>query len=150
MKVFIIIFITVALNFISCKENYSELIQKIELTQTALLQQDSILIAQRNTLSSLVYSGSNSINTVNSEDTNLTNLVSKQNSLITRIQLIIQKNKQLIIELNNNTTNPNEVYKNYAANADELELMKTEIYTTTINYTKLVEQNFKNVGDSIK
>lgn len=85
MKVFIIIFITVALNFISCKENYSELIQKIELTQTALLQQDSILIAQRNMLFSLVYSGSNSISTVNSEDTNLTNLVSKQNSLITRL-----------------------------------------------------------------
>lgn len=54
------------------------------------------------------------------------------------------------LELNNNTTNPNEVYKNYAANTGELELMKTEIYTTTINYNKLIEPKFKNVSDSIK
>lgn len=150
MKISIIIFLLLLLSLISCKENYTELIQKIEVTQTALLQQDSILTTQRNELSSLVYTNTAITTNSNAADTVLTNLVSKQHTLITRLQLIIQKNKELIIKLNDNSTDPNEVYKNYLANADELELMKKEINSATTSYTQLVEQNFKNLGDSIK
>lgn len=150
MKISIIIFLLLLLSLISCKENYTELIQKIEVTQKALLQQDFILTSQRNELSALVYTNTAITTNSNAADTVLTNLVSKQHTLITRLQLIIQKNKALIIKLNDGSTDANEVYKNYLANADELELMKTEINSATTSYTQLVKQGFKNLGDSIK
>ena len=90
---------------------------------------------------------------INPEDTMLVNLVSKQNELITRLEVIIQKNKELITKLNDNSAKPTEVEKEYTAHVDELALMQTEINTAKEGYEKLVkqvEEAFKNLLDTAK
>lgn len=138
----------------SCKEDTTELIQKIESTQTELQQHDSVLITQRAELSALVFTDiTKQPEHVNPEDTVLTNLVSKQNTLITRLELIIQKNRELITKLNNNSANPKEIEKEYTSHVDELELMKPEINSAKEDYNKLVEivdEAFKSLGDTTK
>lgn len=136
----------------SCKEDYSELIQKIETTQIELLEQDSILTTQRNEISKLVFTDTTKQNEdVSLEDMMLTVLVGQQNTLITRLKLIIQNNKELITKLNDNSANPKEVEKEYIAHSDELELMKPEINSVKETYNKLAEEvdnAFKNLGDT--
>lgn len=135
----------------SCKEDNSELIQKIGTTQIELLQEDSILTTQRNEISKLVFTNTTKKIEVSPEDTMLTILVSQQNTLITRLELIIQNNKELITKLNDHSANPKEVEKDYIAHADELELMKPEINSAKEAYNKLVEEvdnAFKTLGDT--
>ena len=151
----IIIASTIALflSLTSCKEDNSELIQKIETTQIELQQQDSALTNQRNELSKLVFTDTTKHEEINPEDTMLVNLVSKQNELITRLEVIIQKNKELITKLNDNSAKPTEVEKEYTAHVDELALMQTEINTAKEGYEKLVkqvEEAFKNLLDTAK
>ncbi len=137
----------------SCKEDHTELIQKIETTQLELQQQDSILTIQRNELSTLVFTDTVKKENVNPDDNLLTNLVSKQNTLITRIELIIQKNKELITKLNDNSAAEDEVNKEYLAITNEIELMKPETNAAKDSYNKLVEeieQAFKSLEDSTK
>lgn len=138
----------------SCKEDTAELIHKIETTQTDLQQQDSVLITQRTELSALVFADTTKqAEHANSEDTVLTNLVNKQNTLITRLELIMQKNRELITKLDNNSANPKEIEKEYFSHVDELELMKPEIISAKEDYNKLVEivdEAFKSLGDTTK
>lgn len=143
--------IALFLSLTSCKEDNSELIQKIETTQIELHQQDSALTNQRNELSKLVFTNTTKREEINPEDTMLINLVSKQNELITRLEVIIQKNKELITKLNDNSAKPAEVEKEYTAHVDELALMQTEINTAKEGYEKLVKEvaeAFKNLLDS--
>jgi len=145
--------IALFLSLTSCKEDYSELIQKIEATQTELQQQDSALTNQRNELSKLVFTDTTKHQEIEPADTVLTMLVSEQNTLITRLEVIIQKNKELIAKLNDNSANPSEVEKEYTAHVDELELMKPEINSAKESYEKLVkevDEAFKNLGDTTK
>lgn len=131
----LVIFFTIA----SCKEEYSELIRKIVFTQSDIRQQDSALISQRNELSAIVYRATNKKPNANSEDSILTNLVSTQNTLITRLEILSQKNKELIDKLNESSVNPAEIYNEYKLHADELELMKPEINQARESYNKFVE-----------
>lgn len=136
----------------SCKEDNSELIQKIETTQLELQQEDSALTTQRNEISKLVFTDTTRQNeAVSHEDTALTILVSQQNTLITRLELIFQNNKELITKLNDDSANPKEIEKEYTAHLDEIELMKPEINSAKESYNKLVEEvdkAFKNLGDT--
>lgn len=86
---------TIALTacLISCKEDNTELIQKIETTQISLQQQDSVLTNQRNELSKLVFTDTTTQQEIEPADTALTILVGQQNALITRLEVIIQKTK---------------------------------------------------------
>lgn len=146
--------IVLALSLTSCKEDYSELIQKIEATQTELQLQDSALVNQRNELSKRVFTGtSTSSGIMTPKDSLLTILVTEQNTLITRLEIIIQKNKELITKLNDDLVNPIEAEKEYTAHVDELELMKPEINSVKESYETLVKQvreAFKSVGDTTK
>ncbi len=146
---------TIALTvcLISCKEDNTELIQKIETTQIALQQQDSVLTNQRNELSKLVFTDTAKQQEIEPADTALTILVGQQNALITRLEVIIQKNKELITKLNDDSVNPKEAEKEYTAHADELALMQTEIDAAKERYENLVkkvDEAFKNLEDTTK
>ena len=136
----------------SCKEEYSELIQKIETTQLELQKEDSTLTTQRNEIAKLVYTNTSSKSeTFSNEEMALTTLASQQNTLITRVEILMQKNKELIDKLNGSSVNPEEIYNEYKAHADELELMKPEINTAKESYElllKKVDDAFKNLGDT--
>ena len=146
---------TIALTacLISCKEDNTELIQKIETTQITLQQQDSVLTNQRNELSKLVFTDTTTQQEIEPADTALTILVGQQNALITRLEVIIQKNKELITKLNDDSVNPKEAEKEYTAHADELALMQTEIDVAKERYENLVkkvDEAFKNLLDTTK
>lgn len=133
--------IALTLSLTSCKEDYSELIQKIEATQTELQQQDSVLVNQRNELSKRVFTATTtSQKIINPKDSLFTILVNEQNTLITRLEVIIQKNKELITKLNDDSVNPIEAEKEYTAQVDELELMKPEINSAKESYENLVKE----------
>lgn len=137
----------------SCKEDNTELIQKIESSQIELQQQDSVLTNQRNELSKLVFTDTTKQQQIKPADTVLSNLVSQQNTLITRLEVIIQKNKELIVKLNDDSVNPKEAEKEYITHTDELALMQTEIDAAKARYESLakqVEEAFKNLGDTSK
>ncbi len=146
---------TIALTvcLISCKEDNTELIQKIETTQIALQQQDSVLTNQRNELSKLVFTDTTKQQEIEPADTALTILFGQQNALITRLEVIIQKNKELITKLNDDSVNPKEAEKECTAHADELVLMQTEIDAAKESYENLVkkvDEAFKNLEDTTK
>ena len=125
--------------FTSCKEDFSALIQKIETTQVQLHQYDSTLISQRNELSMILFTDTTrQSQKMKPSDTTFVNLVSHQNTLITRLEIISQKNKELINQLNEHSADPEKIFKEYTAHADELELMKLEINSTKESYEKLV------------
>lgn len=68
--------------------------------------------------------------------------------MITRLEIIIQKNKELITQLNDNSVNPIEAEKEYTAHVDELELMKTQINATNESYETLINQ-MKDISKSV-
>ncbi|MES2566014.1 MAG: hypothetical protein V4565_04075 [Bacteroidota bacterium] len=153
MKNYIIIIASIfAISLTSCKEDYSELIQKIETTQIELQKEDSALTSQRNEIAKLVYSDtSTNSSSVSPEEMILTTLAAEQNTLITRLEILSQKNKELIDKLNETSVNPEEIHNEYKSHADELELMKPEINSAKDSYNQLVEeveQVFKNQGDT--
>ena len=136
----------------SCKEDYSELIQKIETTQVELQKEDSTLVTQRNEIVQLVYTDTTrGFQALSPEEMTLTNLAGEQNTLITRLEVIIQKNKELITQLNDGTGELKEVEKEFTAHLDELVMMKPEINAVKESYDKLVkdvEHAFKKLGDT--
>lgn len=156
MKTFIkILALTVVTHSLtSCKEDYSELIQKIEITQVELQKEDSALTTQRNEIAKLVYTDTTSSSeAISPEEMTLTNLAGEQNTLITRLEILLQKNKELIAQLNDNSTDPKEVEKEFTSHQDELELMKPEINAVKESYEKLVKDvgdAFKKLGDTTK
>lgn len=157
MKNYIIAIVTSVILVIgstSCKEDHTLLIQKIETTQIELQKEDSALTTQRNEIAQLVYTDTtNSSEAVSPEEMSLTVLVGQQNTLITRLEILIQKSKELIAELNNNSADPKEVEKEFTSHQDELELMKLEIDAAKDGYEKLIKQvneAFKNLLDTTK
>ena len=146
--------VALVIGLTSCKEDYAELIQKIETTQADLREQDSVLTTQRNEIAQLVYTDTTkNSETVSPEEMTLTNLAGQQNTLITRLEIIIQKNKELITKLNEDSADPKEVEKEYTAHKDELELMKPEINSAKESYEDLVKEVgklFKKLSDTTK
>ncbi|MCD6019227.1 MAG: hypothetical protein K0S53_2348 [Bacteroidetes bacterium] len=146
--------IALAICLASCKEDYSQLIQKIETTQIELQQQDSVLTSQRTEIAQLVYTDTTGKSeAVSPEEMALTNLAGEQNTLITRLEIIIQKNKELIAQLSDSSVDPKEVEKEFTSHRDELELMKPEINAAKESYNKLVKEVakvFKELSDTTK
>lgn len=146
--------VTLVVCLISCKENNSALIQKIETIQAELQKEDSALTSQRNEIAQLVYTDTTSSSeAVSPEEMTLTNLAGEQNTLITRLEIIMQKNKELIAQLNDDAADPKEVEKEFASHQDELELMKPEINAAKESYEALVkevDETLHSVGSKTK
>ncbi|MES2763370.1 MAG: hypothetical protein V4677_14245 [Bacteroidota bacterium] len=144
--------IALAFTITSCTDDTHAFIQKIEATQTELKQQDSLLMSYRSELSSVMFTDTTAKST-NPDDSLFNNLSQKINPLITRLELMIEKNKGLVEQVKTNTGDAKEVEKEYAAHVDELELMKPEIAAAKSDYEKLVaevDEAFKSLGDTTK
>lgn len=148
---FIATSIILAFSFTSCTDDTDAFIQKIEATQTELKQQDSILVTYRSELSSVAFTDTTKNNTPS--DSLLNNLSQKINPLITRLELMIEKNKSLVEQVKSNSGDSKQVEKDYTAQLDELELMKPEIASVKSDYEKIVDEvdeAFKSLGDTAK
>lgn len=143
--------IVCAFSITSCTDDSDAFIQKIEATQTELKQQDSILVAYRSGLSAIAFSDTTKNN--NSNDSLLNSLSQKINPLITRLELMIEKNKSLIEQVKTNSGDSKQVEKDYTAQLDELELMKVELVKAKNDYEKIVakvDEAFIGFGDKAK
>ena len=143
--------IVLAFSFTSCTDDTDAFIQKIEATQTELKQQDSILVSYRSELSSVAFTDTTKNN--NPDDSLLNNFSQKINILITRLELMIEKNKALVEQIETSTGDSKQVEKDYTAQLDELELMKPEINTVRDGYCKMAassDESLKNLGDTAK
>lgn len=143
--------IVLVFSFVSCTDDTDAFVQKIEATQTELKQQDSILVAYRAELSSLAFT--DTIKNSKPQDSLFNSLSQKINPLITRLELMIEKNKSIVEQVKTNTGDSKQVEKDFASQVDELELMKPEIAAAKSDYEKLVakvDENFKSVDDSTK
>lgn len=135
----------------SCTDDTDAFVQKIEATQTELKQQDSILVAYRSELSSLGFT--DTTKNSNPDDSLLSKLSEKINPLITRLELMIEKNKSIVELVKTNTGDSKQVEKDYTSQVDELELMKPEIAAAKSDYEKIVAEvadAFKNLLDTAK
>mgnify|MGYP001113783923 CR=1 FL=1 len=143
--------IVLIFSFTSCTDDTDAFIQKIEATQTELKQQDSLLVSYRSELSAVAYTDSTKNNS--DEDNVFYKLSQKINPLITRLELMIEKNKALVEQVKTNTGDSKQVQKDYTAQIDELELMKPEIASAKSDYEKIVAETaeaFKSLGDTTK
>ena len=80
-------------------------------------------------------------------------LSGKINPLITRLELMIEKNKTLVEQVKTNSGDSKQVEKDYTTQLDELELIKPEIATIKSDYEKIVakvDEAFKNLEDTTK
>ena len=144
--------IVLAFSFTSCTDDTEAFVQKIEATQTELKQQDSILVSYRSELSSVMFTDTTA-KSINPDDSLFNNLSQKINPLITRLELMIEKNKALVEQVKTNSGDSKQVEKDYTAQVDELELMKPEIAAAKSDYEKtvaVVDEAFKSVGDTTK
>ena len=135
----------------SCTDDTAAFIQKIEATQTELKQQDSILTNYRSELSLLTFT--DTVSSSNPDDTLISVLSGKINPLITRLELMIEKNKALVEQVKTNSGDSKQVEKDYTVQLDELELMKPEIASVKSDYEKTVaevDEAFKNLSDTTK
>lgn len=143
--------IVLVLSMTSCFDDTDAFIQKIEATQTELKQQDSILTTYRSELSLLTFT--DTVSASNPDDTLINVISGKINPLITRLELMIEKNKTLIEQVKTNSGDSKQVEKDYTAQLDELELIKPEIATVKSDYEKIVakvDEAFKNLEDTTK
>lgn len=143
--------IVLVFSMTSCFDDTDAFIQKIEATQTDLKQQDSLLVAYRSELSSVAFT--DTITNANPKDSLFTKLSEKINPLITRLELMIEKNKTLVEQVKTNSGDAKQVEKDYTAQLDELELMKPEIASVKSDYEKIVaevDEAFKTLGDTTK
>jgi hypothetical protein len=143
--------IVLVLSMTSCFDDTDAFIQKIEATQTELKQQDSILTAYRSELSLLTFT--DTVSTSSPDDTMINVLSGKINPLITRLELMIEKNKTLVEQVKTNSGDSKQVEKDYTTQLDELELIKPEIATIKSDYEKIVakvDEAFKNLEDTTK
>lgn len=143
--------IVLVFSMTSCFDDTDAFIQKIETTQTELKQQDSVLVSYRSELSSVAYT--DTTKKENPSDSLFNNVLQKINPLITRLELMIEKNKVLVEQVKNNTGNSKQVEKDYIAQLDELELIKPEIASAKSDYEKTVaevDETFKSLGDTTK
>lgn len=143
--------IVLVFSFSSCTDDIDAFIQKIETTQTELKQQDSILVSYRSELSALAFT--DTTKNKNSNDSLFNNVLQKINPLIVRIELMIEKNKALVVQVKTNTGDSKQVEKDYVSQLDELELIKPEIASAKSDYEKIiaeVDEAFESVGDTTK
>ena len=143
--------IVLVFSMTSCFDDTDAFVQKIEATQTELKQQDSLLVSYRSELSSVAFT--DTITNANPNDSLFNNLSQKINPLITRLELMIEKNKTLVEQVKTNSGDAKQVEKDYTAQLDELELMKPEIDSVKSDYEKIVaevDEAFKSVGDTTK
>ena len=143
--------IVLVFSMTSCFDGTDAFVQKIEATQTELKQQDSLLVSYRSELSSVAFT--DTITNANPNDSLFNKLSEKINPLITRLELMIEKNKVLVEQVKTNSGDAKQVEKDYTAQLDELELMKPEIASVKSDYEKIVaevDEAFKNLGDSTK
>jgi len=143
--------IVLAFSITSCTDDTDAFVQKIEATQTELKQQDSILVAYRSELSSFAFT--DTTKNSNSDDSLFNSLSQKINPLITRLELMIEKNKSIVELVKTNTGDSKQVEKDYTSQVDELELMKPEINAAKESYDLLVKkvaEAFENLGDTTK
>lgn len=143
--------IALVFSMTSCFDDTDAFVQKIEATQTELKQQDSLLVSYRSELSSVAFTDTTKYN--NPNDSLFTKLSEKINPLITRLELMIEKNKTLVEQVKTNSGDAKQVEKDYTAQLDELELMKPEIASVKSDYEKIVaevDEAFKNLVDSTK
>ena len=143
--------IVLVFSMTSCFDDTDAFVQKIEATQTELKQQDSLLVSYRSELSSVAFT--DTITNANPNDSLFNKLSEKINPLITRLELMIEKNKTLVEQVKTNSGDAKQVEKDYAAQLDELELMKPEIASVKSDYEKIVAEvaeYFKNLVDSTK
>lgn len=141
--------IVLAFSMTSCFDDTDAFVQKIEATQTELRQQDSLLVVYRSELSSVAYTDTTKSN--NPGDSLFNSLSQKINPLITRLELMIEKNKALVELVKTNTGDAKQVEKDYTAQLDELELIKPEIASAKSDYEKIVaevDKVFKSLGDT--
>ena len=135
----------------SCTDDTEAFVQKIEATQTELKQQDSILTNYRSELSLLTFTDTAKVS--NPDDSIVNALSQKINPLITRLELMIEKNKTLVEQVKTNSGDSKQVEKDYTTQLDELELIKPEIATIKSDYEKIVakvDEAFKNLEDTTK
>lgn len=143
--------IVLTFSFTSCTDDTDAFIQKIEATQAELKQQDSILVSYRSELSSVAFTDTTT--NANPNDSLFNKLSEKINPLITRLKLMIEKNKSIVEQVKTNTGDSKQVEKDFASQVDELELMKPEIAAAKIDYEKIVaevDEAFETVGDTTK
>jgi hypothetical protein len=143
--------IVLVFSMTSCFDDTDAFVQKIEATQTELKQQDSLLVSYRSELSSVAFT--DTITNANPSDSIFNKLSEKINPLITRLELMIEKNKVLVEQVKTNSGDAKQVEKDYTAQLDELELMKPEIASVKSDYEKIVAEvaeDFKNLVDSTK
>lgn len=143
--------IVLVLSMTSCFDDTDAFIQKIEATQTELKQQDSILTTYRSELSLLTFT--DTVSSSNPSDTLINVISGKINPLITRLELMIEKNKTLVEQVKTNSGDSKQVEKDYTAQLDELELIKPEIATVKSDYEKIVAkvgEAFKSLEDTTK
>lgn len=143
--------IVLVLSMTSCFDDTDAFIQKIEATQTELKQQDSILTTYRSELSLLTFT--DTVSASNPSDTMINVLSGKINPLITRLELMIEKNKTLVEQVKTNSGDSKQVEKDYTTQLDELELIKPEIANVKSDYEKIVakvDEAFKNLEDTTK
>ena len=135
----------------SCTDDTDAFVQKIEATQAELKQQDSLLISYRSELTSVMFTDTTKNN--NPDDSLFNNLSQKINPLITRLELMIEKNKALVEQVKTNTGDAKQVEKDYTMQLDELELLKPEIANAKNDYEKLVaivDEAFDSAMDTVK
>ena len=143
--------IVIAFSITSCTDDTDAFVQKIEASQAELKQQDSLLVSYRSELSSVAFTDTTKISSPN--DSLLNNLSQKINPLITRLELMIEKNKALVAQVKTNSGDSKQVEIDYTAQLDELELMKPEIAAAKTDYEKIVAEvaeAFKNLSDTTK
>ena len=143
--------IVLVLSISSCTDDTEAFVQKIEATQSELKQQDSILTSYRSELSLLTFTDTSKVS--NPDDTLVSALSGKINPLITRLELMIEKNKALVEQVKTNSGDSKQVEKDYTSQLDELELIKPEITAAKSDYEKIVakvDEAFKNLEDTTK
>ena len=148
---FIATSIVLVFSMTSCFDDTDAFVQKIEATQTELKQKDSLLVSYRSELSSVAFTDTTT--NANPNDSLFNKLSDKINPLITRLELMIEKNKSLVEQVKSNTGDSKQVEKDYQTQLDELELMKPEITNAKADYEKIVaevDEAFKSLGDTAK
>jgi hypothetical protein len=144
--------IVLPLGFTSCTDDTEGFVRKIEATQTELKKQDSVLVSYRSEISSMTYTTPSNDGPLKYSILNTLNAFNlKVSPLITRLELMIEKNKALVEQVKTNTGDAKQVQSEYKSQVDELELMKPEIASVKSDYDKIAAEDgeaFKTDNDT--
>jgi hypothetical protein len=138
---FIIASFTLAFCMTSCTDDTQAFTQKIEATRAELKKQDSILVLYRTEISSIAYTPPPKDGPIKYTILNVLNAFNdKVHPLITRLELMIEKNKTLLEQVKTNTGDAKDVERDYTAQVDELELMRPAIASVKSDYEKIIAE----------